>query len=62
MFMLFLLLCVAGMKNVVNAQNEKNDPLHQWEMGQPYLFYLLYDDVQARCSSMITGKDAIGHM
>lgn len=50
MLMLFLLLCVAGMKNVVNAQS-----LNDWELQQPFLFYLVYDDVQAWVTKMPDG-------
>lgn len=39
MLMLFLLLCVAGMKNVAQAQSA-------WEQTQNYLFYLVYADYQ----------------
>ena len=40
------LLCVAGMINVAHAQ------LNEWEQQQPYLFYLVYADVQAHETEM----------
>lgn len=44
--LLNLLLCVAGMNNVAQAQ------LTEWEQQQPYLFYLVYADVQAHETEM----------
>lgn len=52
--MFVMLLCVAGMTKGVKAQ-----PLIEWELEQPYLFYLVYDDIQARSSSMVTGGNPI---
>ena len=39
--MIAALLCVAGMKNVTQAQSA-------WEQSQNYLFYLVYADYQVR--------------
>lgn len=46
MFLLFLLLCSTGMMNVARAQ------LTEWEQQQPYLFYLVFADVQAQETQM----------
>lgn len=45
-----VLLCAAGMTKIANAQS-----LTDWEMEQPFLFYLVYDDVQAWLTKMPDG-------
>ena len=52
--MIATLLCVAGMTKVVQAQ-----PLTEWEQQQDYLFYLVYDDVQALQTQMPVGSKSI---
>ena len=51
--LLFLLLYVAGMMKVANAQSLKD-----WELEQPFLFYLVYDDVQAWVTKMPNGSNS----
>ena len=57
--MIAVLFCAAGMTKIANAQTKGSVPMTEWEMEQPFLFYLVYDDVQALSSSMVTGSNAI---